>query len=178
MRLAREEVELAREWGRPRAIGQALRAAGIVEDDVELLREAVAVLDGSPARLARGKALVALGSALRDEEILSEGLELARAMRAAGLAAQAEAQLEELGVDVPPVPTTGFEALGASERRIAAFAAEGLGVGEIAQTLFLTPATVEEYLARARRTLGVDTNEELVRAVSSSAATTTAAPGG
>ena len=103
---------------------------------------------------------------------------LTYAVDVAGLAAQAEAQLEELGVDVPPVPTTGFEALGASERRIAAFAAEGLGVGEIAQTLFLTPATVEEYLARVRRTLGVDTNEELVRAVSSSAATTTAAPGG
>jgi tetratricopeptide (TPR) repeat protein/DNA-binding CsgD family transcriptional regulator len=178
LRLAREEVELAREWGRPRAIGQALRVAGIVEDDVELLREAVAVLEGSPARLARVKALLALGRALRDEEILLEGLELARAMRAGGLAAQAEEELGALGVDVPTVPTTGFEALGASERRIAAFSAEGLSVEEIAQTLFLTSATVEEYLARARRTLGVDTNEELVRAVSTSPARTFTAPGG
>ena len=38
---------------------------------------------------------------------------------------------------------------------------------EIAQTLFLTPATVEDYLARVRRTLGVETTDELVREVSS-----------
>jgi DNA-binding CsgD family transcriptional regulator len=164
VRLAREEVELAREWGQPRALGQALRAAGIVEGDVELLREAVAVLDGSPARLARGKALVALGAALRDEDYLGEGLELARAMRASALAARAAQELAALGADVPAAPTEGFDALSASERRIAAFAAEGLSAEEIAQTLFLTPGTVEDYLARARRTLGVETNDELVLA--------------
>ena len=36
---------------------------------------------------------------------------------------------------------------------------------EIAQSLFMTPATVEDYLARVRRTLGVETSDELARAV-------------
>jgi DNA-binding CsgD family transcriptional regulator len=40
-------------------------------------------------------------------------------------------------------------------------------VDEIAQSLFLTPATVEDYLARARRTLGVQTTDELARALTS-----------
>ena len=57
--LAEEEVELARTWGAPRALGAALRAAGLVEGGergLELLVEAVDVLSGSPARLEHAKA--------------------------------------------------------------------------------------------------------------------------
>ena len=175
-RLASEEVELAREWGSPRGLGQALRVAGVVEPDpgagLVLLREAVSVLDGSPARPARAKALIELGAALPktgDErgakEALLAGLELAHRIRASLLVSRAEAELVALGEEVPERPTTGYDALSASERRVATRVAEGLGVDEIAQSLFLTPATVEDYLARARRTLGVETNEELARAV-------------
>jgi class 3 adenylate cyclase/tetratricopeptide (TPR) repeat protein/DNA-binding CsgD family transcriptional regulator len=178
VRLAREEVELARQWGRPRAIGQALRIAGMVEPDsaagLALLREAVAVLEGSPARPARARALVELGIALgaageqaEAKDALLDGLELARAMRASALAIRAEEALVALGVEVPERPTAGFDALSASERRVVAYAAEGFMVDEIAQSLFLTPATVEDYLARARRTLGVQTNDELARALTS-----------
>jgi tetratricopeptide (TPR) repeat protein len=179
IRLAREEVELARQWGQPRGIGQALRVAGMVEPDPEaglaLLREAVAALNGSPARPARAKALVELGAALGAagdadaQEALLEGLHLARAIRASRLVTRAEEQLTALGADVPEPPKAGFEALSASERRIVAHAAEGFTVDEIAQSLFLTPATVEDYLARARRTLGVQTSDELARAVASHA---------
>lgn len=179
-RLAREEVVLAREWGQSRGIGQALRVAGIVEPDpstsLALLREAVSVLDDSPARPARAKALVELGVALHAADrgtdahsILLDGLQLSRAIRASRLVARATDALRALGVDVPEAPTTGFEALAASERRVAALSAEGLSVEEIAQSLFVTPATVEEYLDRARQTLGAQTDEELVRAVLSSA---------
>jgi DNA-binding NarL/FixJ family response regulator len=137
-----------------------------------LLREAVAVLDGSPARPARAKALVELGGALgaagetgEAADLLRAGLDLARAMRASGLVARAEERLVALGFDVPERPTEGFDALSASERRIAAYAAEGFTVDEIAQSLFMTPATVEDYLARVRSTLGVATSDELSRAV-------------
>src|SRR5262249_53728257 len=49
-RLAGEEVDLARTWGAPRALGAALRIAGIVEGDdgLPLLEEAVDVLADSP----------------------------------------------------------------------------------------------------------------------------------
>ena len=149
--------------------------AGVVEPDPEaglvLLREAVAVLDGSPARPARAKALIELGAALPktgDEggakEALLAGLELAHRIRASLLVSRAGAELVALGAEVPERPTTGYDALSASERRVATRIAEGLGVDEIAQSLFLTPATVEDYLARARRTLGVETNEQLADA--------------
>ncbi|MBD0338594.1 MAG: AAA family ATPase [Thermoleophilia bacterium] len=159
-RLAHEEVALAREWGRPRALGHALRVAGVVSEDSALLREAVEVLDGSPARLARAKALADLGAALAAAgeadagEILLEALRLARALRAAPVAARAETGLRALGADVPPEPVTGLDALAAPERRIAGLVSQGLGVDEIAQKLFLTPATVEDYVERARARLG------------------------
>ncbi|HZD87624.1 MAG TPA: AAA family ATPase [Gaiellaceae bacterium] len=178
-RLAREEVGLAREWGRPRGLGQALRVAGIAEADpdakLELLHEATAVLEDSPALPARAKALAELGAALRTagrdavaQDALLRALELGRTMRATPITTRARAELVALGTAVPDAPTSGFEALPASERRIVVLAAEGFGVDEIAQSLFVPPATVVEYLARARATLGVETDAELVRAVSSS----------
>src|SRR5919197_6730442 len=59
-RLVAEEVELARQWGAPRALGMALRTAGLVEGGeagLTLLREAVDVLQDSPALLERARAL-------------------------------------------------------------------------------------------------------------------------
>lgn len=57
-RLALEEVELARRFGAPRAIGVALRAAGLVtggHSGIELLREAVTELESSAAQLERAR---------------------------------------------------------------------------------------------------------------------------
>ena len=66
--LARDELELSRRWGAPRAIGVSLRALGVVEGGEageQLLREAVDVLASSPARLEQARALIDLGAALR-----------------------------------------------------------------------------------------------------------------
>ena len=52
--VAREEVELARAWGAPRNLGRSLRVLGLIEgppEGTERIREAVSVLEGSPARL-------------------------------------------------------------------------------------------------------------------------------
>ena len=87
LELAREEVELARAWGSPRPIGVALRARGLAEggaEGIETLRESVAVLEGSTARLELARSLVELGAALRRanqradaRELLKQGLDLA-----------------------------------------------------------------------------------------------------
>lgn len=58
---------LARRWGAPRPLGQALRAAALVDDGgtrLAFLREAVELLDGTPARLEQAKCLTELGAAL------------------------------------------------------------------------------------------------------------------
>jgi tetratricopeptide (TPR) repeat protein len=66
--LAGEELELARNWGAPRALGAALRVAGLVEggrQGLALLEEAVEVLADSSAKLEHAKARTELGAALR-----------------------------------------------------------------------------------------------------------------
>ena len=56
-RLAADELERARRFGSPRALGVALVASGRVEGgqaEIKMLREAIDVLDGSPALLETG----------------------------------------------------------------------------------------------------------------------------
>ena len=86
--LAQEEVELARAWGAPRTLGRSLRILGLIEggdDGIAHIREAVAVLEPSPARLEHAYALADLGAALRRanhraeaREHLRHALELAQ----------------------------------------------------------------------------------------------------
>src|ERR671933_678548 len=82
--LAEEELELARAFGAPRALGAALRVRGLIAGGGEgeaLLEEAVEVLAPSAARLEYAHALVELGAARRRanrraqaREPLTEGL--------------------------------------------------------------------------------------------------------
>jgi tetratricopeptide (TPR) repeat protein len=85
--LAREEVELARRWGAPRAIGVALRSLGLAQggpEGVQTLRESLEVLQRSSAKLERARTMVELGAALQREggsdearELIGEGLRIA-----------------------------------------------------------------------------------------------------
>jgi len=61
-RLAGEELELARRSAAPWVVGRALRQYGELTGDGESLREAVALLDPTSARLERAKAHAALGN--------------------------------------------------------------------------------------------------------------------
>ena len=90
--LIAEEVRLAREFGAPRALGMALRVAGLLargERRRALLEESVATLKRSPAALEYARALVDLGSAMRREgarraatEALRDGMDLAHRLGA------------------------------------------------------------------------------------------------
>jgi DNA-binding CsgD family transcriptional regulator len=173
--LAREEVERARRWGTPRAIGIALRGQGLVEggaDGVDLLREAVSVLEGSQARLEHARALTELGAAFRRANHrtearapLREGLELARRCGATMLANRAVQELAAAGARPRRERLTGIEALTPTERRIALLAVEGKSNPEIAQDLFVTRKTVEFHLSNAYRKLGIHSREELAGAL-------------
>ncbi|HTP29651.1 MAG TPA: hypothetical protein VMK12_28800 [Anaeromyxobacteraceae bacterium] len=66
--VARAELDDVRVFGTPRALGIALRAAGLAQGDahgLELLAGSVAALRESPALLERAHSLVELGAALR-----------------------------------------------------------------------------------------------------------------
>jgi len=172
-RLAFEEVDHARRFGAPRALGIALRAAGIVAGDgrtLELLNESVDVLRDSPALLERAHSSAALGMTLRRgghrvdaREPLRQALELARDCGAVPLAGFTRDELIAAGARPRRDAATGLGALTDAERRVAVRAAGGKTNREIAQELFLSPKTIEMHLSRAYRKVGVASRGELTR---------------
>ena len=174
MELIEAELALAREWGASGAIGHALRVLGTLqrEGGFDSLEEAVAVLEGSPARLERAKALAALGSHLRRarrptdaREPLRRALELAGSCGADGLAEHVRSELYATGARPRTEATQGAQALTTSERRVAELAADGQTNRDIAQGLFVTPKTVEVHLTSVYRKLGISSRRELKAAL-------------
>jgi DNA-binding CsgD family transcriptional regulator len=169
--LAAEDVELARAWGAPRELGDALRGAGLVaggDRGIALLREAIEVLRGSEASLELARALCDLGRALLDEghrlqarESLTEAMDLAHRCHADALEEMARERLVATGARPRRASARGSDALTPRERRIATMAAEGLGNREIAEALFITTKTVETHLGRAYRKLDISSRGKL-----------------
>jgi DNA-binding CsgD family transcriptional regulator len=171
-RYAEEELDLARGWGAPRAVGRALWVSGLIagQPGVERLREAVNTLERTDARLEYAKSLAALGSALRRtnhrteaKRYLTDSLELARRLGATVLVGQARSELRSLGVRPRRSGDETAESgtLTPSERRVADLANVGLSNREIAQQLFVTTKTVEVHLSNAYRKLGISRRMEL-----------------
>jgi DNA-binding NarL/FixJ family response regulator len=174
--LAEAALAHARHFGAPTLVSRALRASAMTVDGAErlaALEEAVAVLDGSPARLVRAEALADLGAALRrarrDVDArppLREALELARRCGAVGLAKVAFDELAATGERVRRYTPIGVESLTPSQRRVAELAASGMTNRQIAQTLFLTVKTIESHLAAAYDSLGIRSRQQLAAALS------------
>jgi DNA-binding CsgD family transcriptional regulator len=175
--LADEHLELARAWGAPSYLGEALYVRAVVGEPREMidrLRSAVAVLDDAPARLRHARALVELGAAQRRDGLradaratLDHALTVIDGRGADALAARAHAELEAIGDRPLARGHSGRDALTPAERRVAALAARGLSNRRIAQELFLTPKTVENHLGRIYGKLGIHAREELSVALAS-----------
>jgi DNA-binding CsgD family transcriptional regulator len=172
--LAEAELADARRWGAPGTVGPSLRALGLLrgEDGLALLEESATVLERSQARLELAKSLAEWGGALRRErrpsesrEPLRRALELADACAAGALVEHVRAELYASGARPRTTALGGVAALTASERRVAAFAAEGQSNRDIAQALFVTPKTVEVHLSNAYRKLGIRSRRELAGAL-------------
>ncbi len=171
--LAAEDLDRAQRWGSPRGIGVALRAHGLVSDDIEQLRAAVDVLAATPARLEHARASVDLGAALRRSGAraeargaLDEGVALARRCGADALAMRGLTELGAAGGRSGDPTGEGLEQLTVSERRVAELAAQGRSNPEIAQTLFVTRKTVETHLGHVYRKLDIKGRGELRDALS------------
>lgn len=168
--LLEDELVVARRWGAPGALSRTLRLLGATArgDGLQLLREAVATAAGSPARLEHAKALAALGSALRRErrpsqarEPLRRAFEIATRCGARPTAEHARAELYVAGGRPRRGALSGPGSLTPSERRVADLAAGGHSNRDIAQTLYVTPKTVEVHLTSVYRKLGISTRAAL-----------------
>lgn len=168
--LAVEELELAGIMGIPAAIGEALVAVALTEDDEQPARllQAVTVLEDSPRILARTRGLLELGASLRRHRqrraarpFLHRALDLADRHGATVLADRARVELQASGARPRRTALTGANALTPSERRVAQLAAEGLTNRDIAQRLYVSPRTVGTHLTHVYQKLGVDGRERL-----------------
>ena len=175
-RLADDAVSRAREFGAPGALGAALRTAAYVGGDVGQLREAVEVLEGSPARLEQARAHLDLGGALRSSgdvdrarDPLRIAAELAHRCGASALEENALSALRATGARPRRALITGVGALTQSERRVAELAAAGRLNREIAEDLFVTMHTVEFHLRNAYRKLGIRGRTQLTGALGTAA---------
>ena len=169
--LAEEELERARAFGAPRLLGIALRRAGLIrggDAGLELLHEAVAVLEPSQARLELSRSLVELGAALRRANHradarghLRRGLDFAHECGAAPLEERALVELRATGARPRRTQLTGLDALTATERRVADLAAGGMTNREIAQVQFVSARTVETHLQHVFQKLDLTSRKQL-----------------
>jgi DNA-binding CsgD family transcriptional regulator len=181
--LAAEEVTLAQAFKGPRTLGVALRAAGLTDGGrrgIELLRQAVRVLEGSGARLEHARAMADLGAALRragrradSREILRPALDLAHRYGAIALTERARTELVTAGGRPRRPVLSGLDSLTPGERRVAQLAAGGLSNREIAQNLFITARTVEGHLTHAYQKLAITSREQLPAALAPPSGTAT-----
>ncbi len=177
LRLATEQVGLARSAEEPRTLGASLRVLGELTEGAPgraLLEEAVAVLEGRPARLELAKALLSLGMALRREgervaarEPLARALDIAYSGNAGAIAELARDELRLAGARPRRQLLSGPESLTPAERRVAELAAAGTTNREIAQRLFVSLRTVETHLTHAYQKLDVGSRDELPEALGS-----------
>ncbi|MEU9450922.1 AAA family ATPase [Streptomyces sp. NPDC048277] len=172
LQLATEEMELAHRWGTGRVIGLASCCLGVVTGGPEgeaLLREAVEVLERSPARLELARAQYELGAALArggeaDEgrRVLTQALDLAETCGSLLLAGRVRRALAELGVRPKAAPAVA-PSLSPTEHRVVELLGAGHSDRQIAQALLLTPQDVTGLVERVGRKLGVADRAELVR---------------
>jgi DNA-binding CsgD family transcriptional regulator len=169
--LAQAELAEARRFRAPRALGMALRTAGLVEGGeagLALLTSSVVALRASPARLEQAHSLAELGAALRRaghraaaREPLTEALDLSARCGARASAARVREELKAIGARPRSEWRTGLEALSPRELHVARLATEGLSNREIAHRLYVTLKTVEGHLSRAFTKLGIERRGEL-----------------
>jgi len=175
--LAGAELADVRVFGASRALGIALRAAGLARGGPEglaLLHESVAALESSPALLERAHSLAEYGAAMRRSgqraaarDPLAQALELAVRCGARPLAARARDELKAAGARPRRPWRTGVDALTPREMRVARLAAEGRSNREIAGELYVTLKAIEGHLAHAYAKLGIDGRDQLSQALDS-----------
>jgi DNA-binding NarL/FixJ family response regulator len=173
--LAAAELELARAAGVTRVVIRDLRILGLAgrgDAGLELLEEAVAAGEGHPPRLEHIRALLDLGAARRraNQRVaarvpLRHALELSHRGGASALEQRARTELAAAGARPRRAVLSGLDSLTPSERRVAEVAAKGLTTRQIAETLYVSPKTVEYHLRHIYQKLDIASRQELTRLI-------------
>ncbi|MCG8914489.1 DUF2791 family P-loop domain-containing protein [Actinokineospora sp. PR83] len=189
--LALRELELAREWGAPTAIGRALLTVGIATGGAAAapwLTEADSVLRRSPARMLHAQVLLELAITRWEKGQHDAGrqhLAEARTLgEQCGVVVEPGERLPDLtpagtpraqvpqptgpAKAAPPDPRTNALALTPHECRVAGLVLEGNSNDEIAHKLNVSRRTIEFHLTSIYRKLGVRRRTQLSSALAGS----------
>jgi DNA-binding CsgD family transcriptional regulator/tetratricopeptide (TPR) repeat protein len=155
----------------------AAHATGLVRGDADLLAHAAEVFRGAGRRLAYAEAAADYGQALLRRRradgvtVLAEAIDAYTATGAAGEARRVQQLLRAAGsrrqVRAPERPAQGWDALTATERRVARLIADGHTNRLAAAELSISPHTVNTHLGSVFRKLGVTSRVQLTRLVMS-----------
>jgi DNA-binding CsgD family transcriptional regulator len=149
-------------------------ARGLWRSSTRLLDTAASLFETGPRPLAAASALEDLGrlqaaEGATDDAIasLDRALAIDAQIGASWDAARVRRRLRQLGVRRRIItskrPATGWEALTSAEAAIAQLASEGKTNREIAETLFISPHTVNSHLRHIFDKLGVNSRVSLTR---------------
>jgi DNA-binding CsgD family transcriptional regulator len=173
--LIQEEILLARRYEVPIALGVALRHRAMIErgqQALDTLRQAVAALETTDAKLELAYAHAALGRGLRRagqrveaRHHLTISLDLAHRCGASGLEAEIRLELTAAGARPRRPALSGIESLTPTELRVAQLAAQGGSNRDIAEMIFVSRNTVAWHLRNVYRKLQIDSREHLTRLV-------------
>ncbi len=146
-----------------RCRGLLAGARGHVEAALAELEQALALVEGVPLPLERGRTQLAYGGAQRrakHKRAARDALEASReTFEAMGAGRWAALALEELARVGGRKPASGV--LTPTERRVAGLVAEGLPTKQVAAALFVSPKTVEGHLTHIYDKLGIHSRAEL-----------------
>jgi len=115
---------------------------------------------GPHAALRDGERLLAAGDRVAARRRLTEALERAERLGAAGTATRARELLAAAGPGAVPARSAAPDALSPRERQVLDLIAEGLTNAQIAQRLFISQKTVSIHVSAVLRKLGVGSRTE------------------
>jgi len=158
----------------PSIAASAARARGLASGDADALLEALAACRASVRRHEHARAAedaaIALAEQGRRQEAARAAAEALTVQDALGLpweAARCRAALRRAGLR-PALPgrrsrpTAGWQALTATERRVAELVADGLSNPDVAERLFLSRRTVESHVSHILGKLRLASRRELI----------------
>nr|WP_203673858.1 MULTISPECIES: LuxR family transcriptional regulator [unclassified Streptomyces] len=174
---AQAEAHARRNPAVPTATGIAAQAHGLVNGDPALLEHSVVLLEASPRPLVRAAAYADLGQALltagrnpQAVEALTHAHGAFAESGAHAAAARVRRFLDGVGAGsrraaTSQRPVQGWEALTASEKKVARLVAEGHTNRSVADLLTVSPHTVNTHLTSAFRKLSINSRVQLANLV-------------